>query len=72
MEITLGTTLRILAIVNAVPLAALLWMMLAPFVMQTTFAVVIGDMRYGYGSGGWIIQNTKTFQVIRQGWFPWH
>lgn len=72
MEINLAGIAKLFAAANVLVVVLLVFLALKPFFGFGTFGLVINDWRYGYGSGGWVVQHVKTYEVAAQGWFPWY
>lgn len=72
MEINPIWIFKLFGAANAVALSVVVWFTVAPFIVQTSFAVTIGGVRYGYGSDGWTVQEIGSYKILNSGWFPWH
>lgn len=72
MEMNAVGIFKLFTAANACALAVLLFLAIKPLFGFGVFGVVVNDWRYGYGSGGWTIQHTKTYEVAASGFYPWY
>lgn len=53
-------------------LGPIVWfLIIMPFVIGNPVSIEISGVRYGYGYGGWTVQEVKSYKVRAQGFFPW-
>lgn len=72
MEFNIAGIAKLFAAANILVFALLLFLAIKPLFGFGTFGVEVKGWRYAYGSGGWVVQHSKTYEVAASGLYPWY
>lgn len=72
MELSLAGIFKLFAAANVIVIALLLFLAIKPLFGFGVFGIEVSGWRYAYGSGGWVAQHSKTYEVAATGFYPWY